>query len=109
MSSIPSASSGNGFVGYRQEISVGPHTGFTCISVKCEMGNVVNALDVAWSIALRGIISGNFCKTGESLRMSCSILYRSVGNVVNNSRSRAVTENEVSSGEPHGPPMGLKS
>ena len=62
MSSIPSASSGNGFVGYRQEISVGPHTGFTSISVKCEMGNVVNALEVAWSIASKGIVRGNFAK-----------------------------------------------
>ena len=62
MSSIPSVSSGNGFIGYRQEIFPGPHTGFTSISVKCEMGNVVNALDVAWSIASRGIVNGNFAK-----------------------------------------------
>ena len=41
---------------------MGPHTVFTSISVKCEMGNVVNALDVAWSIASRGIVSGNFAK-----------------------------------------------
>ena len=29
---------------------------------QCEMGNVVNALDVACSIASRGIVSGNFAK-----------------------------------------------
>ena len=57
MSSIPSVSSGNGFIGYRQEIFPGPHTGFTSISVKCEMGNIVNALDVEWSIASRGIVN----------------------------------------------------
>ena len=46
MSSIPSVSSGDGIIGYRQGIFLGPHTGFTPISVKWEMGNVVNALDV---------------------------------------------------------------
>ena len=62
MSSIHSESSGNGFIGYRQGISVGPHTGFTSISVKCEMGNVVNALEVAWAISSEGIVRGNFAK-----------------------------------------------
>ena len=57
MSSIPSVSSGNGFIGYRQGIFLGRHTGFTPVSVKWEMGNVVNALDVEWSIALRGIVN----------------------------------------------------
>ena len=72
------------------------------------MGIFINALDVSWSIAFEGYRELTFCKTGGSFRMSCSIIHRSVRKVINNSRSRAVTENEVSSRELHRAPNGLE-
>ena len=109
MSSIPlGIRAVTDLLGYRQGISVGPRTAFTSISVKCEIGKCRQCPRRRVVDCLKGYRQRKFCKTGESLRMSCSILKRSVGNVVNISRSKAVTENGVSSRELHGAPNGLE-